>query len=583
MPRQNFLVVYSIAMIYYLGKAVAYPSSFQRLVLLRATRGAKTKAQGYSYLAARHERFRRQQFAVLSSSSSRNPDTATAKNDTVQSESESGQEESSSKGNSNRTTTSVEKEYRVRRQLPENEITTTSSPDSSSEIVTENSISSYWSLAPRGLRKGAGRILSSFGFLASSATALTTDRAQFRRMKQIVEPFQKYLNSSGIYLEVSQSLNRHLLRDVIVLGRVQKILAARRDPREAAKIKDEKRKRIKLPTREEALRYMRYLTAVYGNNMILAAEMDARGKFDTRLSPLTRTRISEHIGVPEEDIVLVDVEYDGDGNHLRHFVAVDHVNKKVVLSIRGTFSLSEVVVDIAAFSRPCFGGEAHSEMYTMAERVWTAAGETVVKLLRENEGYEFIITGHSLGAGTACLLNIMCHRHKTSLFEGSKIRCFAYAAPPVFAPLQLIPDAVQSTTNFIHGMDAVPFLSVDSVRHVFSSVRVIEDYMTNLSRTARFMLTSGIEDPDEALIQAVLKASHERLKPKQGAPILAIPAAATIWMKEQETVPDSYDYEICDPDLLSTTGICMSIRMADDHLPPRYEHALANLIKDGEF
>jgi hypothetical protein len=107
--------------------------------------------------------------------------------------------------------------------------------------------------------------------------------------------------------------------------------------------------------------------------------------------------------------------------------------------------------------------------------------------------------------------------------------------------------------------------------------------MTNLSRTARFKLTAGIEDPDEALIQAVLKASHQRLKPKHGAPILAIPAAATVWMKEQESVQDSYDYEICDPDLLSTTGICMSLRMADDHLPPRYEHALENLIEDGDF
>ena len=37
-------------------------------------------------------------------------------------------------------------------------------------------------------------------------------------------------------------------------------------------------------------------------------------------------------------------------SHLRHFVAVDHANAKVVLSIRGTFSLSEMVVDVAGFS-----------------------------------------------------------------------------------------------------------------------------------------------------------------------------------------------------------------------------------------
>jgi hypothetical protein len=95
---------------------------------------------------------------------------------------------------------------------------------------------------------------------------------------------------------------------------------------------------------------MRYSTASYGDSMIAAAEMGVTGKFDTRLSRLTRTRISDHVGVPEEDIVLMDVDSAGDPLHLRHFVAIDHANRQVVLSIRGTFSLSEIIVDAAGFS-----------------------------------------------------------------------------------------------------------------------------------------------------------------------------------------------------------------------------------------
>lgn len=220
-------------------------------------------------------------------------------------------------------------------------------------------------------------------------------------------------------------------------------------------------------------------------------------------------------------------------------------------------------------------------MYTMAERVWNSAGSTVLDLLRRNEDYEFIITGHSLGAGTACILNIMCQKHQNSLVDGRKVHCFAYAAPPVFTPLELIPQAVQSTTNYILGKDAVPFLSVDSVRHIFSCVRVIEDHLKSLSRTARFKLTAGLEDPSEELIQAVLEASRKRLKPKQGAPVLAIPAAATVWMRELET--GDYDFQVCDPDLLSITGITIDLNMLDDHLPSRYEHALENLNHDLDF
>ena len=198
------------------------------------------------------------------------------------------------------------------------------------------------------LRRGAGGIASTAGFLSSAATSIIADRAQFRKSKPTVEALRLFLNKSGIDLELSQSLNIHLLRNVIVLGRIQRVLAERSDRREITKAKE----KISIPSKEEALRYMKYATAAYGSNMIAAAEMGARGTFDTRFkAPLTKTRISEHIGVPEDDIVLADVDYSGDVNNLRHFVAVDHAHKKVVLAIRGTFTLSEILVDVAAFSR----------------------------------------------------------------------------------------------------------------------------------------------------------------------------------------------------------------------------------------
>lgn len=214
--------------------------------------------------------------------------------------------------------------------------------------VKSNATNFTWSTyISRSLRRGAGAVASSAGFISSATTSYLTDRAQYRRIKPSVDAFVKFLNTSGIELELSPSLNYHLVRNVVVLSRIQKILNLRNDRRE----RTISTKTIDIPSREEALRYMRYSTAAYGSNMILAAEMDAKGKFDTRWSPVTRTRISEHIDVPEDDIVLMDVDYGNDINHLRHFVAVDHANEKVVLSIRGTFTLAEIVVDVAAFSR----------------------------------------------------------------------------------------------------------------------------------------------------------------------------------------------------------------------------------------
>jgi len=159
------------------------------------------------------------------------------------------------------------------------------------------------------------------------------------------------------------------------------------------------------------------------------------------------TTIANHIQVPVQDLVWVEVDYDYENNnhndshddetsdtttttattatsttttknnkkksgndhpHLRHLVAVDHAHQEVVLAIRGTFSVQEIVVDLTSFSREGFGGgEAHEGMATMAERLWQVAGPAIVKTLKDHPNYNLVVTGHSLGAGTASLLTIL--------------------------------------------------------------------------------------------------------------------------------------------------------------------------------
>lgn len=320
---------------------------------------------------------------------------------------------------------------------------------------------------------------------------------------------------------------------------------------------------------------MRYATAAYGASMIQAVEMGVAGRFGDSLIKTTRRSISDHIGVPEEHIILMDVDYDGSGSHLRHFVAVDHENKKVVLAIRGTFSLSEIIVDVAAFSRPFCGGEAHSEMAAMAERVWMAAGKTILGLLADNKEYELILTGHSLGAGTASLLNILCHRNQRELVGGRPVRCFAYASPPVFTPIFFVRDAASSCINLIHHRDFVPFLSISAVRRLFAGIRAIED--ENLSLIQRMQLVTGIRSPSSSLCDNVRRAAVAKLPPKMGAPILEIPAAANLWLYPTDDTGSSYDFKLCNSLKLSELGLFVDSNMLQDHFPLRYEHAIENL------
>jgi hypothetical protein len=78
------------------------------------------------------------------------------------------------------------------------------------------------------------------------------------------------------------------------------------------------------------------------------AKLERMYKVNTRLEKVTRKKICEHIGLKEDDIIAMFVKPGGNMFVLRHFLAVDTDRKAVVLAIRGTFSVSGVLIDTQA-------------------------------------------------------------------------------------------------------------------------------------------------------------------------------------------------------------------------------------------
>ena len=448
------------------------------------------------------------------------------------------------------------------------------------------------------VRQGAGGVLTLAGFVGSSVASLVMDRRSFEdRFVEPIQALQLYLKTSGVDDELSKSLNRRLGVNLCLLGRVQSHLAAEEEELAAISSGRKKKRRrfysfsskpsssspkINSALLEEARRYIKYATAVYGQAMMNAARVDAKGRIDGKVGRVSKESISQHISVPVDGIKLMDVSsIDGDPNILKHMVVTDHENQKVVLSIRGTFSLEEIILDIDADSREFCGGEAHSGMATMAERVWAAAGPTVKTELEANPRYEFILTGHSLGAGAACLVTILVQTQRL-LSKDQKIRCFAYASPPVYTPLEFVPKSVESTTNFVHENDVIPFLSIQKVRKLLSSLRAVDIHARNkLSRKDRYKIILGALEPPKDLIAAVLEAEGKKLVPKKGAPTLYIPAEHSVWLKEN--IPEekngdaSYRYELSNAREMSQREIRVFPDMLVDHFPARYEYALDNM------
>lgn len=70
-----------------------------------------------------------------------------------------------------------------------------------------------------------------------------------------------------------------------------------------------------------------------------------------------------HCGIPEEDLLRVDLS-DNRKLHLPgYIIAVDHATRSVVLSVRGTFSMQDTVTDLVCDS----AGERDRETRTLVQ------------------------------------------------------------------------------------------------------------------------------------------------------------------------------------------------------------------------
>jgi len=73
-----------------------------------------------------------------------------------------------------------------------------------------------------------------------------------------------------------------------------------------------------------------------------------------------RRQKEEQLKISSKNNVEMKKEEHHMGEYLQNLVVVDHAEQSVVLTIRGTFSIRDVIVDLLAFTEPFCGGHAHA-------------------------------------------------------------------------------------------------------------------------------------------------------------------------------------------------------------------------------
>ncbi|KAG2450487.1 hypothetical protein HYH02_004988 [Chlamydomonas schloesseri] len=287
---------------------------------------------------------------------------------------------------------------------------------------------------------------------------------------------------------------------------------------------------------EEALYYMRFATAVYGWKMFLWLNRTnvqrwcnlcvGRGcgccrqsaYFVEAVGPdvgpsegccsavklMEREAITQMTGAADEDILYVCYENQVEGI-LPYYIAVDRARRSLVLAVRGSLSLRDVVTDLLCAPAPMTipgveGKDAHGRNTLWAHRGILLSTLAILKHVREQgvlqaavadwpadeqaqaaalaalpserarviarrlggqcSGWRVVITGHSLGGGVTGLLGPYLRAEFPSL------RCWAFAPPGGL----MSPEAAALTHDYciglIHAKDMIPRLSVSAMEQL---------------------------------------------------------------------------------------------------------------------
>jgi len=353
---------------------------------------------------------------------------------------------------------------------------------------------------------------------------------------------------------------------------------------------------------QDSMKFARYASAAYGVSMIDSAKLlQVYGKkveapFIQDLSEEKRKKkTARYINVKPDDIIKMS-DPGGDIDLLGHFIAVDRKATRtggkpvVVLALRGTYTVSGLMSDAAGYTRPFCDGLAHKGIADRADGIWEYVKSDVVAALKENKGFDFVVTGHSLGAGAAGLLAIKL-KHGDLLAKEDpslasvKVSCFAYAPPPVYlsdeGKEKINEKYMENTYAFIHENDCVPFASADSVRRLSRNVDAV-DAATNpivgpLMAIGKWRVPQKVKDIifDESEMPYI-----------KGSEKLAIPALYSMWMRKHSSDdkgrpmynamfvrPQGYGSRPGTNDL----NIFLDLDMISDHMNPMYERAIASI------
>jgi len=199
-----------------------------------------------------------------------------------------------------------------------------------------------------------------------------------------------------------------------------------------------------------------------------------------------------------------------------HYVAIDRVNKCVVISIRGTLEIGDLLSDLAAHPMEIelggVDGWVHPGILAAASYIHCTTEAALKEAAKKCPGWPVLITGHSLGGGVAALL-CMLLRDRGGASEGlGSVYAITVSSAAVMSE-SLAAACEKYVISLVLGSDVIPHLSYASVEKLLveaseaSPVRQVAEELKKKFDSVLSMTSSNLSNGVGASGNAVSAAA----------------------------------------------------------------------------
>jgi hypothetical protein len=253
-------------------------------------------------------------------------------------------------------------------------------------------------------------------------------------------------------------------------------------------------------------------------------------------------------GISPEDILL---------SHWRnypfrpcHYVAIDRVNTCVVISIRGTLEIGDLLSDLAAHPMEVelggVDGWVHPGILAAASYIHCTTEAALKEAAKKCPGWPVLITGHSLGGGVAALL-CMLLRERGGASEGlGSVYAITVGSAAVMSE-SLAAACEEYVISLVLGSDVIPHLSYASVEKLLveaseaSPVRQVAEGLKKKLDSVLSMTSSGLSNTTlgatRSAVSTAAAANAENAANAMGLAQLLEPKSTVPTKEEAPVVP----------------------------------------------